>query len=84
MTDRELMQQALEWIEAQPEPRMLGASKTITALRKRLAQPERTWVELTAMEIDEIGKPYQEKDRSIRAWGLFACAIENQLKEKNK
>ena len=41
------------------------------------------WVELTVMEIEEIGKPYQEKDRSIRAWGLFACAVEEKLKEKN-
>ena len=41
------------------------------------------WVGLTAMEIEEIGKAYQEKDRSIRAWGLFACAVEEKLKEKN-
>ena len=45
--------------------------------------PQRTWVGLTAMDIEEIGKPYQEKDRSIRAWGLFACAVEEKLKEKN-
>lgn len=41
------------------------------------------WIGLTATEIEEIGKPYQEKDRSIRAWGLFACAVEEKLKEKN-
>jgi len=40
MTDRELLQQALEWIEAQPEPRMIGAWESIKALRARLAQPE--------------------------------------------
>ena len=31
-----LLRQALEWIEAQPEPRMIGAAKIITALRERL------------------------------------------------
>lgn len=39
MTDRELMMQALEWIEAQPEPRMLGAFSVIKALRDRLYRP---------------------------------------------
>jgi hypothetical protein len=46
-------------------------------------QQERKWFGLTAEEIEEIGKPYEEKDRSILAWGLFACAIEDILKEKN-
>ncbi len=36
---RQAAEQALEWIEAQPEPRMLGALKTITALRAALAEP---------------------------------------------
>ena len=40
MTDRELMQMALEWIEAQNEPRMIGSFKITKALRDRLAQPE--------------------------------------------
>jgi hypothetical protein len=34
--DTDLLRQALEWIEAQPEPRMIGAFKIITALRERL------------------------------------------------
>jgi len=99
MTDRELMQQALEALRTLHDENMdyltrnkLGgennqcmvfAREIITALRERLAQPERTWVELTLMEIEEIGRPYQEKDRGIRAWGLFACAVEEKLKEKN-
>lgn len=29
-----LLDQALEWIEAQPEPRMIGAAKLIAAIRK--------------------------------------------------
>jgi len=85
MTDRELMQQALEALERYQVKRQDfdRFADEITALRERLAQPERTWVELTLMEIEEIGKDYQEKDRSIRAWGLFACAVEEKLKEKN-
>ena len=35
---KEAMKLALEWIEAQPEPRMLGALKAITALREALAE----------------------------------------------
>ena len=45
--------------------------------------PQRQWVGLKVEEIEAIGKPYEEKDRSMQAWGLFACAIENKLKEKN-
>jgi hypothetical protein len=44
---------------------------------------QRQWVGLKVEEIEAIGKPYEEKDRSMQAWGLFACAIENKLKEKN-
>ena len=38
--DRALLEQALEWVEAQPEPRMLRAAKIITSLREALAQPK--------------------------------------------
>ena len=44
---------------------------------------QRPWVGLTVQEIEAIGKPFEEKDRSIQDWGLFACAIEAKLKEKN-
>jgi len=44
---------------------------------------KRPWVGLTAQEIEAIGKPFEEKDGSIQAWGLFACAIEAKLKDKN-
>ena len=47
------------------------------------AMTQRPWVGLTVEEIEAIGKPYEEKDRSMQAWGLFACAIEAELKEKN-
>lgn len=38
--DREVIEKALEWVEAQPEPRMLGSAKIITSLREALAQPQ--------------------------------------------
>jgi len=41
------------------------------------------WVGLTVEEIEAIGKPAAEKNGSIQAWGLFAVAIEEKLKEKN-
>ena len=40
MSDQEVMRMALDWIEAQPEPRMIGAWERIKALRAALAQPE--------------------------------------------
>jgi hypothetical protein len=43
----------------------------------------RAWVGLTTEEIEKLGKPYEEKDRSMQAWGLFACAIEEELRRKN-
>jgi len=52
-------------------------------LKDIIDAPQRPWVGLTVQEIEAIGKPYEEKDRSMQAWGLFACAIEAKLKEKN-
>jgi hypothetical protein len=52
-------------------------------LKDIIEPPQRPWVGLTVEEIEAIGKPYEEKDRSMQAWGLFACAIEARLKEKN-
>lgn len=48
-----------------------------------LEYTKRKWVGLTDQEIEAIGKPYEQKDRSMQAWGLFACAIEAKLKELN-
>jgi len=53
------------------------------AVKAQLDKPHRTWVGLTVQEIEAIGKPFEEKDRSIQNWGIFACAIEAKLKEKN-
>ena len=41
------------------------------------------WKALTLEELDAIADVYMEKDRTIRAWGCFAQAIEDKLKEKN-
>ena len=48
-----------------------------------LSEPSKTWVWLTTEEIEEIGKIFQEKNKSIQAWGLFATAIEHRSRSKN-
>jgi hypothetical protein len=50
-------------------------------MEKRIEQ--RQWVGLTLEEIEKICKSHEAKDRSIRAGGIFAEAIEQKLKEKN-
>ncbi len=87
MTDRELMQQALEaleWCRGEDlawvnEPEFF--TEAITALRERLAQPEqeprREWVGLTKEEAKEISlanRPYVVD---------MIAALEAKLKEKN-
>ena len=37
---RKALELALEWIDAQPEPRMIGAQKALQAIREALAEPE--------------------------------------------
>lgn len=40
-TDKDaLLREALDWIEAQLEPRMIGASKVITGIRAALSEPQ--------------------------------------------
>ena len=59
--------------------------ETVAILKEaaQAIQELRTWVGLTVQEIEAIGKPFEEKDRSIQDWGLFACAIEAKLRELN-
>ena len=49
-TKDEALKQALEWIEAQPEPRMIGAAKVVQSLREALAQKDEqepvAWVDV--------------------------------------
>ena len=79
MTDRELMQQALEALTAYDGTN--GASqrkRVLAALRERLAQPKREWVGLTDEEVKDIvwNLPYEPSQEHIRA-------IEAKLREKN-
>jgi hypothetical protein len=76
MTDRELMQMALDALELTDEPRFFSQRESIKRLRDRLAQPEREWVGLTDEELKEIfWASLYRKD--------LAQAIEAKLKEKN-
>ena len=86
MTDEELMQQALEALN---HVNVQDRVQVITALRERLAQPEREWVGLTA---DEIWKCNKAKSGSAVEFHIcyahqnvedFAESIEEKLKEKN-
>ncbi len=83
MTDRELMQMALEAVEyfyggGQTQ---VNGLKLIEALRDRLAQPEHEWVGLTD------GETNQAIAESIKRYGtetwMVAKSIEAKLKEKN-
>ena len=99
MTDRELMQQALDaLIET---VRLAGeygthlirndkdaghAYETIEALRARLAQPEREWQGLTDEEVRDLWSwaMTAEAERTANTQQhAFARAIEAKLKEKN-
>ena len=74
MTDRELMQQALEALDSDNPDIQL---RTAIVLREKLAQPERQWVGLTKEEAKEISlanRPYVID---------MIAALEARLKEKN-
>ncbi len=59
-----------------PQPRNIEKMLALSATPKE-------WIELTTEEINEIGKIFEEKNRSIQAWGLFALAIEHTIRRKN-
>ena len=81
MTDRELMQRALDaLVTLVPQRGGDIYSAAAQALRDRLAQPNRNWVGLTedeAIELLPVG------DWEIESTLDFAKAIEAKLKEKN-
>jgi len=59
-----------------PQPKNIEKMLALSATPKK-------WVELTTEEIEQIGEIFQEKNRSIQAWGLFALAIEHKISSKN-
>ena len=87
MAERELMQQALEALQA---VRDTPASKdeiqrawiVSDLLRRRLAQPDREWVGLTDEEFDWL-VPYCGNEFDLKDYKDFARDIEAKLKEKN-
>jgi hypothetical protein len=91
MTDRELMQMALDALKAMQsyakaeKKGLLICDESINALRKRLAQPDRKWVGLTDEDIKEIDtEPYWDSVIiDTEGIGDLARQIEAKLKEKN-
>ena len=80
MTDRKLMQQALEALDSDNPDIQL---RTAIVLREKLAQSERQWVGLTNQERNHIwrdfigwGNPSHDDENLMKA-------IEGKLKEKN-
>jgi hypothetical protein len=53
---------------------------TVTALKERLAQPQRTWVGLTDEDVMEVWEKIKDGDWAID----FYDVIEAKLKENNK
>ena len=56
-TKDEALQMALEWIEAQPVPRMIGAVKVVQSLRAALAQKDE-WEPVAEITADDMGRPF--------------------------
>lgn len=76
MTDKELLQQALDALE-----KHIYEYETIEAIKVRLAQPEKEWVGLTYEDMIKVwNETYKGGDVLPTT---FALAIEAKLKEKN-
>lgn len=78
MTDRELMQMALDSLRWINDEQAIISYGVVKDLRDRLAQPEREWVGLTDQEIDAAVKSCNTVDTY-----KYFRAIEAKLKEKN-
>jgi len=73
MTDRELLQQALDALEAWDAR---GRLRIIEAIRTRLARPKNEWVGLTDEDRWELVQKTPSFDEAV-------AAVEAKLKEKN-
>jgi hypothetical protein len=82
MTDRELMQMALDALEEYCEQGvLLRPIERREALRARLAQPEREWQGLTDEEYEAMAENHVTNCYFDTL--TYARAIEAKLKEKN-
>lgn len=83
MTDRELLQRALDaLISVWNSDRTKRQVETILAIKARLAQPKKEWVGLTDEEIRNSATQGRT-DFSRPPYEEFYRAIEAKLKEKN-
>lgn len=80
MTDRELLEKALDVIEDLGIEEAQIVSKEIKA---RLAHPEKEWVNLTVEEIDKVLFDLRIKTMGITKTEDMVRAIEAKLKDKN-
>ena len=83
MTDKELLQQALDaLISVWNMDKTTKQVETIQAIKARLAHPKKEWVGLTDEEIlEEYRQSYGDDGNLTDVY--FARAIEAKLKEKN-
>ena len=82
MTDRELLQQALDaLISVWNSDRTTRQVETIRAIKSRLAQPKKEWVGLTDDEYEAMAEQYVTNCYFDTL--EYAKAIEAKLKEKN-
>ncbi len=84
MTDKEVMQMALDWFhwfQHGTNPNGAHVLEVEEAIRTRLAQPEKEWVGLTDAEVEKV---FFDMGQFAKIdLKTFARAIEAKLKEKN-
>jgi hypothetical protein len=85
MTDKEVMQLALDNLIDVRDEDGIDCVEAILKLRAALAQPKREWQGLTDEQVDDIGCDFATLGGDIDAkdWFAFYLAIEAKLKEKN-
>ena len=76
---RKAAEMALEWIEAQPDPRMITAGSICNALRQALAQPEHP-LDKKADNARELGLDYEPVQEPV-AWIGNADFVKGQFVE---